>query len=95
MMAKPFLSFDDLPDWGKVAAYVGIPGVIALYLVWVLASSFNAKLDAHDLEARTLAEQHAAETREGFRQLVPLLQQICANTAKTDDERAACWQVAR
>ncbi len=73
-------SLQDLPMWIRAAAIVGIPGVIAMYLVYVLANAIPAKVEAHADESR---KSDAAQIR--------LLSQICANTATTPEEKAACW----
>lgn len=77
-------SMDGLPPWARVTAVVGIPGLIAIYLVYVLATGLPAKLDAH-------ARESTAEATK-IRQL---LKQICVNTADTPEARSACWNVDR
>lgn len=71
-----------LPTWVRAAAVVGIPGLIAIYLVWFLANALPAKIEAH-----------ATETRDANAKQIQLLIQICANTATTPEARAACWSV--
>lgn len=75
-------SLQDLPIWVRATAIVGIPGVIAFYLIWLLGNTIPAKLDAHADESR---QQNSAVVRT--------LQQICSNTATTPEEKAACWGV--
>lgn len=73
-------SLQGLPPWVRAAAVVGIPGVIAVYLVYMLATAIPTKLDAH-----------IQETRTGTAVQIQLLSQICSNTAPSAEERAACW----
>lgn len=80
--AERHLSLQDLPAWARAAAIVGIPGVIALYLVYMLANAIPAKLEAH-----------ANESRATGTQTLQVLQRICAHTAATPEERTACWSI--
>ena len=34
-----------LNGWGRLLGWVGVPGAIAIYLVWWLTASLGAKLD--------------------------------------------------
>lgn len=72
----------NLPMWVRATAVVGIPGLIAIYLVWFLANALPARIEAH-----------AAESRDSNARQVQLLIQICANTATTAEARAVCWSV--
>ena len=38
-------SASPLNGWGRLLGLVGVPGVIALYLVWWLTTAVGAKLD--------------------------------------------------
>lgn len=73
-------SLRELPPWARAAAVIGIPGVIAMYLVYVLTTAVTAKLDAH-----------AQESRAESAQQLQVLQSICINTATTPEQRASCW----
>jgi hypothetical protein len=82
-----------LPPWLRGIAVVGIPGAIALFLVWMgakeiprivgLATSIEAKVNALLEHQRDMDERQA----ETFR----LMQRICSNAAKTEDDRARCF----
>lgn len=48
--------------WGRLLGLVGVPGAIALYLVWWLTTWVGAKLD----RIITLLEQIARALRVGF-----------------------------
>ena len=51
-----------LNGWGRLLGLVGVPGAIALYLVWWLTTWVGAKLDRIIL----LLEQIARALRVGF-----------------------------
>jgi hypothetical protein len=76
-------SLYDLPVWIRAAAIVGIPGLIAVYLVWTLTNNVATRIEAHTTESRDAGERQ-----------FQMLQQICTNTATTPEARASCWRVA-
>ena len=55
-------SASPLNGWGRLLGLVGVPGVIALYLVWWLTTGVGAKLDRIIL----LLEQIARAVRVGL-----------------------------
>lgn len=63
------------PMWVKAASVVGIPGLIALYLVYYVTSTSAA-------DHKTIMQQH--ERSNAF------LGQICRNTAKSPLEMGNC-----
>lgn len=86
------------PDWNAVAK-VGIPGVIAMFLVYKLAigfESFDVRLKAIEgqhiqaaaagAEAKDLAGR-ALMTNE---RVLWVLQVMCANEAKSSEARERC-----
>jgi len=82
-----------LPIWAKVAAIVGIPGVIAFYLVWMGGQTLpNILTEVIALKVQTVRSQemyqeHMQQTAE----LSRLLQRICSRVSKTDAERQQCF----
>lgn len=64
-----------LPWWVRAATLLGVPSLIALYLLWFLTSTVTAKLDRHMGDE---LRSHA------------LLRQICLNTARTPGDARAC-----
>jgi hypothetical protein len=86
-------AFEGLPVWMRGAAIIGIPGVIAFFLVWVFAQSvpkIQAEIESFRLEAektRGVLQMQATQTEQVYR----ILQRICANAAKSDDERSRCF----
>src|SRR5262245_7517133 len=88
--ANPFAG---LPQWARVIALVGIPGAIALFAVWVGSQSLpklEAELIAMRLEAeknRLVTQQQVTQSEQVYR----ILQRICSNLAKSDEERSRCF----
>lgn len=86
------------PDWNAVAK-VGIPGAIAMFLVYNIVTGF----DKFDIRLRAMESQHvaAAEATWATRDLAGralmtnervlwVLQVMCANDAKSADARERC-----
>lgn len=89
---------DMKPDWNAIAK-VGIPGVIACFLVWKLADGF----EVFDVRLKAIESQHAAAaiSAESAKDLAGrslmsserilwVLQAMCANDAKSNDARERC-----
>lgn len=85
--------FSGLPLWSRVVAMVGIPGAIAIFLVWTGASvlpKMHAEMQATRIEnerARLMYEEKSQQIERTFR----LLQRICSSVAKSEDERQRCF----
>lgn len=75
-----------MPMWVKAVAAVGLPGVMALGLLWVLASGLPSDVAA----MRTEITEHRRESE----QMLRVLQQICVNLSATDRDRAGCFPQA-
>lgn len=85
-------------DWNAIAK-VGIPGVIACFLVWKLADGFdvfNVRLTA--IETQHASAALAAESSKDLsgralmssERILWVLQTMCANDAKTSEARERC-----
>jgi hypothetical protein len=82
-----------MPWWVRAVAIIGIPGVLVIYLVWMGAQEVPS--------IRRITEQNGAETirsREMIREqsiqierTYRMIQRVCSNTAKTDEERLRCF----
>lgn len=85
-------------DWNAVAK-VGIPGVIAMFLVYRLAVGF----DAFDVRLKALEGQHALAAENALsakdlagralmtnERVLFVLQTMCVNDAKSADARERC-----
>ena len=58
---------------------VGVPSIIALFLIWFLSGQVLTAIDTH-----------SAETDVWMRQLINISRQICVNTAPDAESRAGC-----
>lgn len=83
-----------LPWWVRAIALIGIPGAIAVYLVWIGATEVP-QIKAEELSIKTevienqrLMREHAEDTAAIYRMLV----RVCSNTAKTEFERQRCFE---
>lgn len=82
-----------LPLWIRAVAVVGIPGAIAIFLTWVGANEvprIKTQVQAtYDevLRNREIIREHTEQSAAMYR----MLQRICSNTAKSDDERQRCF----
>lgn len=76
----------EINGYASAIGKIGIPGAIAIYLVYQMATVLPTKIDAHAKESR---DEAIRQTR--------LLQQICLNTASTSEARTACltWDYNR
>jgi hypothetical protein len=87
----PWLS--GVPPWVKAVAVVGIPGVIALFLVYQVASQLPKLEERQVAIEKSLDQQSQAVKQESVKmdQMFRTLQRICSNTAKTDEDRQRCF----
>lgn len=82
-----------LPVWLKAIVTLGVPGAIAIFLVWV-GSQELPRLNRQTLlthEELVRVKDHTREVMEQLQANYRMLQRLCSNTAKTDDERARCF----
>lgn len=86
-------------EWVTAIVKLGIPGAIAVFLVWRLAGGFdliNARLQAVESQHATIAT--VAETTKDLtgrtlmtnERVLWVLQVMCANDAKTSEARERC-----
>lgn len=87
-------------DWNAVAK-VGIPGVIAMFLVWKLADGF----DIFEKRLSAIESQHAEQSQHAARtedlmgrsymsneRVLYVLRTMCVNDAKTAEARRLCLE---
>jgi hypothetical protein len=87
-------------DWNAIAK-VGIPGVIAMFLVWKLSDGF----ELFDKRLQAVESQHslmfnAMERTQGIterayesnKQVLHVLRTMCVNDAKNAEARRLCLQ---
>ena len=88
---------DGLPMLAKVAAVVGVPSAIAMYLVWVLTSgvasaaqmeAVRQAVDIHNARAEVISAEYERQLETQTR----LLRLMCQSVAKTEAVRVACSQ---
>ncbi len=92
---------DVKPDWNAVAK-VGIPGGIAMFLVYQLAGGF----DKFDKRLENIEGQHNAAAQQTFdakdlagralmtnEKVLWVLQAMCANDAKNNEARERCFSL--
>jgi len=94
-MAENGNGVNGLPNWARVIALVGIPGAIALFLVWSLASFATAgvtelhrQMDAH----AQVMNLHDSETQRTADKTMRLLLGICLNAAETQEQQRRCLE---
>ena len=78
------------PWWLQAIYKIGVPSALAVYLIWVLASRIDNNLTI----IRENIGLHANDTSYLVKQntqMEQLLRRICANTAKTVEERNSCF----
>ena len=92
------IKMDGLPWWLKAIYQVGVPSAIAVFLVWFVTQgmtfSINRIADNQDMLQKAInvqAGNFEYLVREQM-EVKGLLQQICANTAVTNKDRALCFQ---
>lgn len=81
-----------LPAWAHAIATIGIPGAIALFLVYVGSQTLptlRRELVAIRISYEKIAQgQEDVIAREG--EILRRLQRVCVNLAHDDQERAKC-----
>ncbi len=91
----------NLPEWVQALVKIGVPGGIAVFLVWRLAGGF----DVVDARMKAIEAQHAEmslsagrmettlnRSRESGDRVLLVLRQICVQNASTNAEKRDCLQ---
>jgi hypothetical protein len=77
-----------LPMWAQVVSIVGVPAAVLGYVLWAQ----NPKLDR--IEASTVKFSQDLEVQKDQSwALYGVLQRICLNTAKSDEDKKACTTI--
>lgn len=82
-----------LPVWLKAIVTLGVPGAIAIFLVWVGSQELprlNQQAMLTHAEVMQLKD-HMRSVLDQMQTNYRMLQRLCSNTAKTDDERTRCF----
>src|SRR4051812_42889122 len=87
----------DAPWYVRFAYIFGIPAVVCVYLVWIMANridttlqAVHAELTAHivSTSSEMIQAQHEAATQSHQSETMQLLlQKVCINTARTYQEK--------
>jgi hypothetical protein len=82
-----------VPSWVKAVAVVGIPGVIALFLVYQVASQLPKIEERQAAIEKSLDDEREAVKAQSAKmdQMFRTLQRICSNTAKTGEDGQRCF----
>ena len=85
-------------DWSKVVSIYGVPAVVALFLVWFVTTKVDGSLNRIETfqQAHSIDMQYSIKANEELKSQFyitnKLLQQICVNQARTEDQRNRCFQ---
>ncbi len=98
-------ALEGLPRWVRSVAVVGLPGVFALVLIWLITSGLPANAEQAKTNAAAavvaaqaaaeLVQKHIEQSNAQQHDLERLLIRICLNTAKDAQSAEACWGVGR
>lgn len=80
----------DDPWWITAIYKIGIPSAIAVYLVWVLTIQVRDRLDSIDQKINSFYSNSSVIIDQNSR-TQKILQQICMNSATTNEERSRCF----
>ena len=85
--------WSSLKAWASAIGVIGIPGTIAIFLVYIGATEvprLTRQTDVAIAEIRTnqkIMQEHTMQLDP----LIRMSQRICSNVAKTDDQRERCF----
>jgi len=88
-----------MPLWAKVTSFLGFPVVVASTLLWVFTDQIRSERVLLSEHTETM-KSHSALTVQQYSYQVAIsaaslrtLSQICANGARTKEDREACATV--
>ena len=82
---------DDLPAWARIMAWLGLPAVLSLGLVYQMSTQLASDVRRIETSLRVHEENRAHDMQS----LSAYLDAICLNTANDDNERARCLNARR
>lgn len=92
---------DGMPWWVKAITFFGVPSAIALYLVYILATTIASatvlntntliRVAQQSTELINTIERERQEDRYNNIMIQQILQAMCYNAAASSDERANCF----
>lgn len=82
-----------LKAWAQAIGLIGIPGTIAIWLVYVLSTEIPKVVqELHLLQVETrMNREKIAEQIELTNELIRITQRTCSNSAKDDNARQKCF----
>lgn len=82
-----------LPMWARAIAIIGIPGAIAVYLVWFGSNEIPRISEQQRTTNQEIVNvrELLSDQREDAAALFRMMQRICSNVARNDDERNRCF----
>jgi hypothetical protein len=90
----PEMNGSSVAVWSRAIALVGIPGVIALFLVWLGGTELPKLIRQTEInyqeqiKTRELLREHIAQSEEELR----LMRWICAGVQQNDEARRNCFE---
>ena len=82
-----------LKAWASAIGVIGIPGTIAVFLVYIGATEIPKITRATDLAVVEIRANQRIMNEHTMQldRILRMAQRICANTAKTDEQRERCF----
>lgn len=96
MLSLPLTNND--MDWSKILSVYGVPAVVALFLVWFMTTKVDSSLSRIEQfqQSHSIDMQYSIKANEDLKSQMyitnRILQQICANQARTEEQRNRCFQ---
>ncbi len=91
-----------MPVWARFISYIGLPGAVALFLIYVFTTNLTADIKSNTAaisgikimqEAHNEASSQRADSAAMWlREMTSLLRKVCVNSSKTDAQRQDCLQ---
>ncbi len=83
-----------LPLWLQAIKTLGTTGAIAVFLVWVGSNELPKITRQTEVNAQSIVQmqEQIRQQTEMIAANFRMLQRLCANTAKTEDERTRCFE---
>ena len=87
-MRLPDMTPDTNQEWIRVIQQVGVPSLIALFLVWFLSNQVMAAIETHHAEMEELMQRLNVSHETSLQ----VNRQICLNTAPDPASQSRCIQ---
>ena len=79
----------NLPLWLQAAVLLGVPSVIALFLVYMIATVIAGRITNIE-RTQTTQSENVKNINEDIDRIERLVRNMCMVTAKNSDERILC-----